>query len=143
MYQFTRPGLLPGNLETRLDFRTKDYWPKTALHGVGCTTFCYLLIFMEVKMSQYTVECKKCDCLFVPGGKEMTDICAGCYKQMLEDLDTGKTVATLAAGWRTQAAIKQNSAQEQGSQVNEAYVRRMAAAKVLNKCAFELERRSR
>ncbi len=31
-----------------------------------------------------SIECKKCGCYFVPGGLDVTDICAGCYKQELE-----------------------------------------------------------
>lgn len=37
-------------------------------------------------MNEFTEECKRCGCLFVPGGRETTDICAGCYKAENEEL---------------------------------------------------------
>ncbi len=37
-----------------------------------------------LRRDSFAVECKRCHCLFVPGGKDTTDICAGCYKEQLE-----------------------------------------------------------
>ena len=37
-------------------------------------------------MNEHAVECQSCFCWFIPGGKETTDICAGCYKNMLGEV---------------------------------------------------------
>lgn len=29
---------------------------------------------------QYAIECEECSCLFVPGGRDSTKICSGCYR---------------------------------------------------------------
>ena len=34
------------------------------------------------------MECKNCECIFIPGGRQATDICAGCYKQMFEKYES-------------------------------------------------------
>jgi hypothetical protein len=51
-------------------------------------------------MEKYAVNCKKCGCLFVPGGSETTAICVGCYKAELE-----KTLELLKATKTTFAII--------------------------------------
>ncbi len=34
-------------------------------------------------MKNYAIECDECGCLFIPGGKKETIICAGCYEEKI------------------------------------------------------------
>ena len=38
-----------------------------------------------LEMNKYGIECSECGALFIPGGREMTTVCAGCFKKVLEE----------------------------------------------------------
>ena len=38
----------------------------------------------------FMIECEECGAQFLPGGRDATQICAGCYKDKLEALEIQK-----------------------------------------------------
>ena len=53
-------------------------------------------------MGGCAIECDKCGCLFIPGGRKETIICAGCYEEILNNL-TGRENKAIAGARQIKA----------------------------------------